>query len=284
MIKSKIHFTVFFLMLTVSLAAYLYWQNNSIEISYYTSSKPEVPEEFDGFKIVQISDTHNKDFGTQLTEKIRNEEPDIIVMTGDLIDRNRTDIPVGIATLEDVIDVAPIYFISGNHEVDFGEYDYLKSELDRIGVVNLDNSYENIVRGDSEIGLIGLEDTQFIACEDIQEAGSRKEVITGIINQLIDESAADFTIVLSHRAELMRMYAQTTADLVLTGHAHGGQIRLPLIEGLYAPTQGFLPDYTSGLYEEMNTQMIVSRGLGNSVFPFRINNRPELVVVELLVE
>lgn len=284
MIKSKTTYLVLIFFLLLISAGYLYWQNNSIEVTYYSSSKPELPQEFDGFKIVQISDIHNKDFGSQLTEKINDEEPDIIVVTGDLVDRNRADIPVAIAILEDVIDVAPIYFVSGNHEVDFGEYDYLKAELERIGVVNLDNGYENITRGDAEVGLIGMEDTQFIPYEDILEAGSRKEVITGLINKLTEQSTAEFTILLSHRAELMRMYSQTPADLVMTGHAHGGQIRLPLLEGLYAPTQGFFPDYTSGIYEENNTQMIVSRGLGNSVFPFRINNRPELVVVTLEAE
>ncbi|MCC5890766.1 MAG: metallophosphoesterase [Alkalibacterium sp.] len=284
MLKSKKYYIGLLFTLTVSIAGYLYWQNNSIEVSYYTYSNSELPEEFDGFKIVQISDTHNKDFGMQLTEKIIDEEPDIIVMTGDLVDRNRTDVPVAIATLEDVIDVAPIYFVSGNHESDFGEYDYLKTELERIGVFNLDNSFENIVKDGAEIGLIGIEDPLFITWEEVEEMGPREEIITGRISQLIKNSGAQFSLLLAHRAELMGKYAQTSVDLAFTGHAHGGQIRLPIVEGIYAPNQGFLPNYTSGLYEKNNTKMVVSRGLGNSIFPFRINNRPELVVVTLQSE
>lgn len=281
MFKSKKYCAGFIFALVVLIAYYLYWQNNSIEVSYYTIFESELPIEFDGFKIVHISDTHNKDFGSQLSEKIIDEEPDVIFMTGDLVDRNRTDIPVAVATLEDVVDVAPIYFVSGNHEMEFGQYKYLKTELDRIGVLNLDNRNDYFSVEDSRIGLLGIHDPMFITPEEIEEAGSAAAVFLAEIDRLLSESTADFNILLSHRAELMSHYVNSNIDLVFSGHAHGGQIRLPFLNGLFAPSQGFMPVYTSGVYEESETKMVVSRGLGNSIFPFRINNRPELVVVTL---
>lgn len=265
----------------IIIPAYLYWQNNAIEVSYYNFSDSSIPENFDGYKIAQVSDLHNKDFGNQLTDKVAKENPDLIVVTGDVIDRNRTDIPIAVNALEELLEIAPVYFVSGNHEVASGVFEELKQEMERMGVINLDNAHDSIVINESEIGLIGIEDPLLFHLEDIKEVGSAERLIRKNINQLIDETGTEFTILLSHRAEQIHIYSETIVDLVLTGHAHGGQIRLPLVNGLFAPSQGFLPEYTRGVYQQNDTQMVVSRGLGNSIFPFRINNRPELVVITL---
>lgn len=268
------------LLFVLSLAGYLYYQNNAIETTYYNLTNENVPEEFAGYKIVQFSDLHNKDFGDRLLDKVIEEEPDIIVVTGDLIDRNRTDIPLAIEVMEDMLEIAPVYFVSGNHEVSSGLYEDLNELLLSIGVINLDEDYDLIEIEGSKIGLVGIEDPLLLTFEEIEEVGSSELIIERRIQNLISKTEADYTILLSHRAELMNVYVQSGVDLALTGHAHGGQVRLPFINGLYAPTQGFLPEYTSGLYKDNQTSMIVSRGLGNSVFPLRINNRPELVVIK----
>lgn len=282
--RKKLIQILFVILIIISTAAYLVWQNNAIQVSYFTYQDPTIPKSFEGYKVVQVSDLHNKEFGDQLTDKIAEEDPDIIVVTGDIIDRNRTNIPVAVEAMKKMVEFAPVYFVSGNHEVASGEYDNLKIEMERIGVFNLDDTTENIERDGSEIGLIGIEDPLLLLYDDVERVGSSELLIQNTIEELIDETGADFNLLLSHRAELMDIYADTPVNLILSGHAHGGQIRLPFVNGLFAPSQGFLPEYTSGAYIQNNTQMIVSRGLGNSIFPLRINNRPELIVLTLETE
>lgn len=267
-----------FIMIT---AAYLVWQNNAIQVTHYDFPHTDVPDTFDGYTIVQVSDLHNKDFGNQLTDKVRDENPDVIVVTGDVIDSNRTNIPVAIEALSELIEMAPVYFVSGNHEVASDVYPELQEEMEAIGVVNLDNTSLTLEREGEEIGLVGLGDPLLVTLEEIEAAGTQEQFLENTLNRLTDDIDTDFNLLLSHRAEIMALYARTDIDLALTGHAHGGQIRVPGVNGLYAPTQGFFPEFTSGLYREGDTYMIVSRGLGNSLFPFRINNRPELIVVTL---
>ncbi|GAB2319718.1 metallophosphoesterase [Alkalibacterium sp. s-m-22] len=269
------------LLLIIMTAGYLYYQNNAIELSIYDFEHEDIPESFEGYKIAQVSDLHNKEFNGRLTAELEEQDPDIIVVTGDVIDRNRTNIPVAVQAMEEMLEIAPVYFVTGNHEMASGVYPELQREIDRIGVIDLDNSYERLEIEGQEIGLIGIEDPLFLFLDDIIEAGSEDLLIQERIEDLIEEAGTEFNLLLSHRAELMSVYAAADVDLALTGHAHGGQIRLPFINGLFAPSQGFLPEYTSGQYVEDGTQMIVSRGLGNSIFPLRINNRPELVIVNL---
>lgn len=278
--KRIIYLTAVFLLM-ITTAGYLVWQNNAIQVSYFDYSDSTLPSTFDGFKVVQVSDLHNKDFGNQLIDKVYDENPDIIVVTGDVIDRTRTDVPIAVNAMEEMVEIAPVYFVSGNHEVTSEEFDFLQLEMERIGVINLDNSHEVLEIDGSEIGLIGMEDPLLLLYEDVERVGSAELLLQSRLVQLLEESGTEFNLLLSHRAELMEVYADSAVNIVLTGHAHGGQIRIPFINGIYAPSQGFLPEYTSGMYEQGGTSMIVSRGLGNSVFPLRINNRPELVVLTL---
>lgn len=269
------------LTLLFGFAFYGYYQNNSIEVSYYSINDERIPETFHDYTIVQVSDLHTKDFKGDLRDKISDQDPDIILITGDLIDRNRTDLDFAVQAVKEMIDIAPVYYVSGNHEIASGEYEKLSQEIESIGVKNLDNDFDSLEKEGETIGLVGLEDPLLLTQDEIEETGTAEKVIEKTLATLIEESGTDYTILLSHRAELMDIYASTSIDIAFTGHAHGGQIRLPFIEGLYSPSQGFFPKYTSGLYEENGTQMIVSRGLGNSIFPVRINNRPDLVVLTL---
>lgn len=268
-------------LLILGVSYYLYWGNNAIETTFYNYSNDAIPESFDGYTIVQVSDLHNKNFDEDLTTKIKAEEPDIIVITGDIIDRNNTDLAVAEAFLEEMNAVAPLYFVSGNHEVASGKYSELQEILDAHNVTNLDNADHLLTEDGDQINLLGLADPLTLLYEEVEEEGSAELVIQNELDRLMNESPTEFNLLLSHRAELMEIYKDSAIDLVFTGHAHGGQIRLPFIEGIYAPSQGFFPEYTWGEYIENESTMIVSRGLGNSIFPLRVFNRPELVVLTL---
>ena len=249
--------------------AFFYWQNNDVVVTKYDYTNTEIPVDFDGFKILQVSDLHNKEFGMDqevLVSLTKAIAPDIIVVTGDLIDSNHTDIKAAIDYISQAVLIAPVYFVTGNHEIWSEQYTVLAVELVKYGVIILDNKSIILTRNGAEISLIGLPDGDVISKES---------------ETVFDFAGKNFCILLSHRPELLNEYAQKEVDLVFAGHAHGGQIRIPFFGGLFAPNQGLFPKYTSGIYTQADTTMVVSRGLGNSVIPVRVFNRPELVVVTL---
>ena len=255
------------------------WENTALERNTYTIRSPELPDVFDGYRIAQVSDLHNAEFGDgnqRLLDMLREAEPDIIAITGDLIDSRKTNIAVALAFAEEAVRIAPCYYVSGNHEARVPEYRELKAGLEAAGVTVLDDARVEIEISGKSITIIGVNDPSFLADYLTSDAA----VMDRKLSELSSEDAS-FTILLSHRPELFDTYAAHEMDLVLTGHAHGGQFRLPLIGGLIAPNQGLFPKYDDGLYSEGNTNMIVSRGLGNSIIPFRFNNRPEVVLIEL---
>lgn len=245
------------------------WENIFIETTSITIEDERIPENFDGFKIAQVSDLHNKDWKSQLIDQLQVEHPDIIVITGDLVDSSNTNLPIALEFIDNASTIAPIYYVTGNHESRIQEHDELIDELLSRQVTILDNAKTILTSGEDELLLFGLQDPAFSGTE---------------INKTIQELTTDFegySILLSHRPELFETYVEEDIDLVFSGHAHGGQFRVPFIGGLVAPNQGLFPEYTSGLYTEHQTRMIVSRGLGNSIIPVRINNQPELIVVTL---
>ncbi|SFC57132.1 hypothetical protein SAMN04488102_11112 [Alkalibacterium subtropicum] len=282
--KREIRKAMLVLLLIVGLAYYFYWGNNAVETTHYTYTNEAIPDNFDGYTVVQVSDLHNKDFHGELIPKIEEADPNIIVVTGDLIDRNRTDLAFAEAFLEEVMTLAPVYFVSGNHEVASGNYPELREIIDQTGVLNLDDASRVLTQDNEQINLLGLADPLTMQLDDVIEEGSESGVIKQTIEEISTDDPERFDLLLSHRPELFDMYEEAGIDLVLTGHAHGGQIRLPFIGGLFAPSQGFFPDYTDGRYVEDETTMILSRGLGNSIFPLRVFNRPELVVITLHTE
>ena len=255
------------------------WENTALERNTYTIRSPELPDVFDGCRIAQVSDLHNAEFGDRnqrLLEMLREAEPDMIAITGDLIDSRKTNIAVALAFAEEAVKFAPCYYVSGNHEARVSEYQDLKASLEAAGVAVLDDAQVRIEVSGESITVIGVNDPSFHADYLTSDAA----VMDRNLSELSSE-AAGFTILLSHRPELFDTYADHNMDLVLSGHAHGGQFRLPLIGGLIAPNQGLFPKYDAGLYSDGSTNMIVSRGLGNSIIPFRFNNRPEVVLIEL---
>jgi len=257
--------------LLLALIFYIAWGNTALELNTYTVTGESLPEVFDGFRIVQISDLHNAEFGKnneKLLALIKESKPNIIVITGDMIDE-RTDVNISLRFAEEAVKIAPCYYVTGNHEHRIPkDYEKLKNGLLSFGVTVLENARTEIEYKGKTVTLIGVNDPVF----GVKVDSSLKKL----------KSQDDgYTILLSHRPELFDTYVENEINLVFTGHAHGGQFRLPWIGGLYAPHQGIFPEYDGGLYTDGNTNMIVSRGIGKSAFPFRFNNRPNVVLVEL---
>ena len=277
--KSKTILTLISLFFII-LIAWTLLGNTALEVNEYEIVSDRIPQGFDGFRIAQISDLHNEELGegnSNLIELLSQTDPDIIVLTGDLIDSRQTDIGIALDFARQIIKIAPVYYVSGNHEARVNEYEDLKIGLTEVGVVVLENQKVNITREVESITLIGLDDPSF---KEDYLFGDSESVARQAIDDLQNESDG-YTILLSHRPELFDLYVDTVMDLVFCGHAHGGQFRLPFIGGLVAPNQGFFPKYDAGQFTEENTTMIVSRGVGNSIIPIRFCNRPEIVVVML---
>lgn len=258
--------------------AFLYHENFSLTTTYYTLVDEKIPQDFNDFRIVQLSDLHNTSFGVNqrdLLRKIYGADPDIIVITGDLIDSYVTNVDLAMELVEGAIEIAPVYYVEGNHEARLEDPGELFKKLEAGGVTVLHDRRISLKRGSSSIDLLGLSEPTFgFAYEGTSDLRETLRRLT--------EETTTFTILLSHHPEVLDVIADYPVDLVFSGHAHGGQVRIPfLMDGLIAPDQGFFPEFTSGIYQDRNTKEIVSRGLGNSILPFRVFNRPEIVVVTL---
>ena len=256
------------------------WGNTALELNTYTVSSKELPDAFDGYRIAHISDLHNAELGDsneKLLSMLREAEPDIIAITGDLIDSRNTNIEVALAFAEEAMKIAPCYYVTGNHEARVSEYDELKAGLEAAGVVVLENERTEIELSGEAITILGVDDPSF---NTDYLFGDSASVVSNTLAEISTEDDG-LTVLLSHRPELFDTYVACGMDLTLSGHAHGGQFRLPFVGGLVAPNQGLFPKYDSGLYTSGSTNMIVSRGIGNSLLPFRFNNRPEVILIEL---
>ena len=277
-IKTKIIILISIILFFL-ISLFLYYENNYLQVSNYIIESNKISKDFDGFKIAHISDFHNtksKKLTNDLVEEIKSSKPNIIVLTGDLIDSYKTNINISISFVKKINNIAPVYYVTGNHESRISDYDELKDKLEKNKVIILDDKLDIIKNDKSVINIIGINDPSF---NFKTHSNDSKIIQDSLIPIRYDKN--NFNILLSHRPELIETYAKNNFDLVLSGHAHGGQIRIPFIGGLIAPNQGLLPKYTSGIYKMNNTKMLVSRGIGNSLFPFRVNNRPELVIIEL---
>lgn len=271
MMRKKIALMSVLLALVLLLAVYIAWGNTALERNSYTICSDKVPPAFAGFRIAHISDLHNTEIGEQnieLLKLLRESDPDIIVITGDLVDSYHTDLEIALHFAAEAMKIAPCYYATGNHEARITDYGALRTGLEAVGVTVLENEKIMLEQGGEVIALAGLRDPSFRMRINIPELTAGEY----------------YTILLSHRPEMFDSYVTYGVDLVFTGHAHGGQFRLPIVGGLLAPNQGWFPQYDAGLYTAGHTNMLVSRGIGNSLFPFRFNNRPEIILVELQCE
>ncbi len=261
------------------LIVFLHWQNYGLRTVRYVFSHRDMPAGFHGFKIVQISDYHNtsqlQDAVLSITER---EHPDIIALTGDLFDCRHTDIAAGLSLAQRLPAIAPTYYVTGNHEARLANADQLKDTLSGYGIKVMDDEKLLLQRNGDFVTLLGAQDPRFFAPDLEQE----EDKIT-FRQKMLSLCAGDntFKILLSHRPEFIHTYRDAGVVLALTGHAHGGQFGIPFTDmGVFVPNQGLFPKYARGLKQLDNTTEIISRGLGNSAFPFRLFNRPEVVVVE----
>lgn len=267
-------------LLIIAIILFSIYQNNAIAIRKINYKNNKIPKGFEGYTIAHISDLHNKRFGHNqgyLLNKIKKTRPDLIVVTGDLIDRRRYDLGPAMVFIEGAMEIAPVYYVAGNHEAWSGEYANIKAHLQESGAQVLDDQKMDLVKGDDRIEILGVLDPAFLTSN--HGDGTDLSQLARVLTNLSDDSV--FQILLSHRPELFDLYADRKIDLIFSGHAHGGQVRLPFVGGLIAPNQGLFPKYTSGVYRKEEATMIVSPGLGNSIIPQRVFNRPEIIVISL---
>ncbi len=268
-----------FAALIIALSVWTAWGNLTVGLTEINIENASVPSSFDGYRIAQISDLHNASFGknnSMLIKLLEKAEPDIIVITGDIIDSRRTDADVAAGFARQAVGIAPCYYVTGNHEARAADvYPALETELKNCGVTVLHDESVLIEKGGDRIQLSGVDDPMFAE----RDTGYSSAIIASKLDSL--EPYDGFKILLSHRPEIFDTYVSRGIDLVFSGHAHGGQFRIPFIGGVAAPNQGFFPKYDAGVYHKDKTDMIVSRGIGNSYIPVRINNRPEIIVATL---
>ncbi len=256
--------------LLLILAALVYDSNTRIVEDTYTVANGRLPEGFSGFRVVQLSDLHTTRFGennSKLFEMVRGQAPDIIAVTGDLIDEERDEDYVR-ELMTGLTQIAPVYYVTGNHEWASGWVRDLFSILEECGVNVLRNKYVVLERNGDTIVLAGVDDPN-----GPYDMKTPRE----LVSEIREEMGDPYILMLAHRNDEIDMWSELGVDAVLCGHAHGGLIRLPFTEGLIAPGREFFPTYTSGIYRQGGTQMLVSRGLGNTSFSLRLFNNPQVV-------
>lgn len=265
--------------LAVGTAGWLWWGNRWVTVNTVEIADPNLPREFDGFRIAQISDLHNEEFGGgngRLLSLLEEARPDVIVITGDLVDSRRTDVDVALEFARGAVEIAPVYYVTGNHESRIPEeFWLLERGLEQLGVHVLRGEGALLTREGAALALMGVDDPTFWK----EDASRWPELLEEELGKLREEGR--YSILLIHRPELFEACARAGMNLVFSGHAHGGQVRLPVVGGVIAPNQGFFPKYDGGLYTLGEARMVVSRGLGSSIVPLRVNNPPEIVLAEL---
>lgn len=256
---------------TLVMIVYCFVENNWIEVEHIKIEMNNLPKELNGLKIAHISDVHlskNNSNIDNIVNNVKQEKPDIIVMTGDIIDQSADLKTCGLDKLcRGLSEITKTYAVTGNQELWNKHVDEWTNTLTENDIKVIDNKIEMYTKNNKSIAIVGLMD------------GNEYKPVN--INDIP-------MILLSHRPELfVSSYSSDlnsiNPNIVFSGHAHGGQFRIPIIDkGVIAPNQSLFPKYTSGLYTNNNVKMIVSRGLGNSIIPIRINNRPHLPIIELV--
>ncbi|MGE9896307.1 metallophosphoesterase [Anaerovoracaceae bacterium SGI.195] len=282
------------------------WPGNRVpvtsifEVPLGDSGRVNGIQDFLGIRIIHLSDLQGAIFGTDnrdILERVAECDPHLIVVTGDLVDRRM----VRIAEFEPSIqlmcslqNIAPVFFTYGNHERAFPPQvvDELRRKMENYGITVLDGEVTTVKllngNGDNiKIFIAGLEE-DILMVEGKNRTKKNSDVDMTALNKSLEtmmseaeDIAFHVKILLAHEPQFIHEYAQFGFDLIFSGHAHGGQIRIPGIGGLFSPGQGFFPKLTSGVHSAGKGIMIISRGLGNSSFPFRIFNRPEIVSVKI---
>lgn len=259
-----------------------------IDIEKYTVKNAKIPEAFNNFKIVQLSDFHSKGYRNtteKIISKIKKINPDIIVMTGDMVSYDMTGTEEFEKLVKELSEIYPIYCIDGNHEhlaekLIPGEYLYFMEFLRELGVITIKNDYVEIYKTNESINLYGvnipLDWPSGIYVNKLQ-------LESDYVEKTLPKIDTDkFNILLAHNPIFINQYIKWGADLVLAGHMHGGIVRIPFTNiGLLSPERKIFPRYTAGKFKIKNSVMIVNRGIGASTFKLRLFNNPEITVITL---
>lgn len=264
----------FFLVIAL-FAGFLLWDNLSICAKEEQISLPSLPKSFDGLRLVQISDLHGASFGEgniHLLDAVENAKPDLICITGDLFDE-KTDLSALPPFLSALCALAPTYYVTGNHEWQMKNLKEILSVMQAQGVQVLQNTYHVLHRGGDKIVLAGVDDP----CGPLERTGPDE-----LVRQIRTEEGSDVPIImLSHRNDELELWSDLQVMLVLSGHCHGGVVRLPVIGGIFGTHRELFPKYDAGVFRKNGTALYVSRGLGWSSLHFRLFNRPQLSVLRL---
>jgi len=273
-------FLIILLVFIIAIGIMFYDSNTRIVTTEYLLHYANLPEPFDGFRIVVLADVHAAVFGennARLIARVREASPDIIAIAGDLIDsygalKTETQLDVAENLIAGLIEIAPIYYVTGNHEWDGGGIWPLLTMLDERGVTVLRNQYSLLEWHGKTIILAGTDDPNGPA--DMIKPD-------GFVKKIFEAEGDGFIVMLEHRNNNLQLYSNLGVDLVLCGHSHGGYIRLPFTDGLFGTQRDWFPTYTNGVYTMGCTNMVVSRGLGNHLGIPRFLNNPHIVVAVL---
>jgi len=276
-------FLIVLLVIAIPVGIIFYDSNTRLVTTEYELFYPNLPAAFDGYRVVLLADLHGVEHGDnneRLVDAIKSAKPDIIGIAGDLIDRYQPGNPVEaqIETVQNLVHqlvrIAPVYYVTGNHEWDSGSVRPLLSMLEENDVNVMQNQYKRITLGNDMIILAGIDDP-----------GGPADMIKPdvFIKNIQERENTGFIVVLNHRNYSLSLFSELGVDLILSGHAHGGMVRLPFTDGLIGARYELFPTYTRGIYTKDDTNMVVTAGLGNHFGCTRFLNNPEVVVVELRV-
>lgn len=264
-------------------SARIYSDNALLKVSKYEVKSDKIPKKFNKFKIIHLSDLHSCNFGknnSKLIEKVNHEHPDIIVMTGDMVNKYDENFDVFFNLAEILSEKYKIYYILGNHEQRLKKDDLnlIIRKLNELGIRILSNEKITIMRDRDRVNIYGIDIP--ISYYKIRNKPSN---VDQVINEALNKcKEKEYNILLAHNPLYFEEYAKHNVDLTLSGHVHGGMIRLPFIGALLSPERKLFPKYSSGVYKKNNKNLIVSRGIGHSKSGIRVFNMPEIVSITLL--
>ncbi len=257
---------------------FLYWQNKGLRLNKIEYTNSKIKKGLDGFKILHISDFHNdKILLNDVVRLAEKQSPDIVLITGDIIDSRKTDKNTALKLLCELNKISKVYYVTGNHENRLLGLGIFKEEIIKTGTFLLDDRKIVMKVNDEIFSIIGVSDPDF----QTKERKEKEEKYLKTVNKL---SLGDgtFKILLAHHPEYFKNYANANYDLIFSGHAHGGQFSIPFTDiGVFVPDQGLFPKYAAGIKKEKESTIIINRGIGNSLFPFRLFNRPEIILIAL---
>jgi len=255
-------------------AGFVYWQNFTLQVEPVELFFESLPPQFDGLRVAELSDLHGRSFGknnVRLLRTLQKARPDMICICGDLFDE-KTDLTMLEPLLTGLTDIAPVYYVTGNHEWQVKNLREILQKMRAWGVTVLENEGRVLSRGGAEMVVAGVHDP----CGPYD-----MKTPAALVRELRSAQGNDFILMLSHRNDELAMWSQLGVQLVLSGHCHGGVVRLPFVGGVFGTRRELFPEYDAGVYRQDGTTLFVSRGLGYTNVHFRLFNRPHVPIMIL---